>query len=92
VCSRLGEPAYRAHLSECSPVPRCCYANSMIQSFSKDPRCAVQSQPILSPGLYDVKSYWRARVSGCARLAWEARQAPFSRDSPISFQALKKIK
>lgn len=64
----------------------------MIQSFSKDPRCAVQSQPILSPGLYDVKSYWRARVSGCARLAWEARQAPFSRDSPISFQALKKIK
>lgn len=26
-------------------------------------------------------------MSGCARLAWEACQAPFSRGSPISFQA-----
>lgn len=49
----------------------------------------MQSQVIFSPGLYNVESYWRAGVSRCARLTWEACQAPFSRSSPISFQALK---
>lgn len=90
LCAAGSVPAYRACPSQYNAIPRCCHSAMLTPSPSLKTPGAVQSQGSL-PGLgySDVGSYWRAGVSWCTRLAWEACQAPFSRGSPISFQALK---